>query len=217
MRRPEHAFTLVELLIVVAIIAILAAIAVPNFLEAQMRAKTTRARNDMRALATAVEAYRVDNNKYPPCSPQSVDFDLRGVGGNNPSGIWHTTTPIAYIIGESVKDIFGGKSLTSVDLTLPYYGYASRDDQSYGSQVFAERGLARSAQWYFLFSNGPDLRVGDFAQAIETDSFDAYINTLYDPTNGSISVGNLYRANGSIEGNGKRAGLHAASNLDGKL
>ena len=51
-------FTLIELLIVVAIIAILAAIAVPNFLEAQVRAKTSRVKADMRSMATAIEVIR---------------------------------------------------------------------------------------------------------------------------------------------------------------
>ena len=63
--KSKHAFTLIELLIVVAIIAILAAIAVPNFLEAQTRAKVARVKNDLRSVATAIEAYRVDTNKYP--------------------------------------------------------------------------------------------------------------------------------------------------------
>ena len=49
-------FTLIELLIVVAIIAILAAIAIPNFLAAQVRAKVSRAKGEMRTLATALRA-----------------------------------------------------------------------------------------------------------------------------------------------------------------
>ena len=58
-------FTLIELLIVVAIIAILAAIAVPNFLEAQVRAKVSRAKTDMRSVSIAIESYMIDTNQYP--------------------------------------------------------------------------------------------------------------------------------------------------------
>lgn len=65
MRRIRNAFTLIELLIVVAIIGILAAIAVPNFINAQVRAKVSRARSDLKAISTAVEMYRLDNNAYP--------------------------------------------------------------------------------------------------------------------------------------------------------
>ena len=60
-----RAFTLIELLIVVAIIAILAAIAVPNFLEAQVRSKVSRVKSDLRSVVTALEAYAVDRNDYP--------------------------------------------------------------------------------------------------------------------------------------------------------
>ena len=87
MKKQQKAFTLIELLIVVAIIAILAAIAVPNFLEAQVRSKVSRVRSDMRSLATALEAYQVDNNKYPP-DPND---------GKLPSDLWsgeHLLAPL---------------------------------------------------------------------------------------------------------------------------
>jgi len=58
----KQAFTLIELLIVVAIIGILAAIAVPNFLNAQVRAKLARGMADMRNMGTAIESFRLDQN-----------------------------------------------------------------------------------------------------------------------------------------------------------
>ena len=76
-RLRNSAFTLIELLIVVAIIAILAAIAVPNFLEAQTRAKVSRAKADMRTEATALETYNIDWGTYP----RQIEFheDTAGV------------------------------------------------------------------------------------------------------------------------------------------
>src|SRR5436305_14166698 len=56
-------FTLVEIMIVVAIIALLAAIAVPNFLRARKRSQATRILEDLRIIDSAVDQYAIENSK----------------------------------------------------------------------------------------------------------------------------------------------------------
>ena len=58
--KNQKGFSLIELLIVVVIIGIIAAIAIPNLLNAVQRGKQKRSMSDMRALATAIEAYAVE-------------------------------------------------------------------------------------------------------------------------------------------------------------
>ena len=59
----SKAFTLVEIMIVVAIIALLASIAVPNFLRARKRSQATRILEDLRLLDEACDQYAIENNK----------------------------------------------------------------------------------------------------------------------------------------------------------
>lgn len=87
---PRRAFTLIELLIVVAIIAILAAIAIPNFQEAQIRSKVSRTMADFRTIKTGLMAYLTDNNKYPE-TDWGTTLDQRG------AGLLRLTTPVAYL------------------------------------------------------------------------------------------------------------------------
>ena len=62
-RTRRGAFTLVEIMIVVAIIALLASIAVPNFLRSRKRAQATRVLEDLRMLDSAMDQYAVETNK----------------------------------------------------------------------------------------------------------------------------------------------------------
>src|SRR3954469_16216167 len=59
----QSAFTLVEIMIVVAIIALLAAIAVPGFLRARKRSQASRIINDLRLIDSAVDQYAIETNK----------------------------------------------------------------------------------------------------------------------------------------------------------
>ena len=61
--RRRGAFTLVEIMIVVAIIALLASIAVPGFLRARKRTQASRVLNDLRHLDGAIDQYALENNK----------------------------------------------------------------------------------------------------------------------------------------------------------
>jgi len=61
----RRGFTLIELMVVIAIIIILAAIAIPNYLTMTARAKKSRVASDFAAIATALETYRTDWNIYP--------------------------------------------------------------------------------------------------------------------------------------------------------
>jgi type II secretion system protein G len=184
-----HAFTLIELLVVVAIIAILAAIALPNFLEAQARAKVSRAMSDLRVLATALESYRVDLNRYPPCS---------GVGLYN-AAPWYSnpvsqrliplTTPVAYITAIP-KDPFPAQSVPTgggwnVSDYNTYDYVEAHNARGWGS------GISSGGEWR-LVSPGPDLLQAWGGQTASLPQANP-LGVDYDPTNGTLSTGDLVR------------------------
>lgn len=65
MKKNARGFTLVELLIVVAIVGLIAAIALPHFLGALDRGRQKRTMADLRSIATALESYSIDATIYP--------------------------------------------------------------------------------------------------------------------------------------------------------
>ena len=64
-RTPQSGFTLIELMVVLAIIGILAALIVPNVLGRADDARVTAARTDISNLTQALKLYRLDNLRYP--------------------------------------------------------------------------------------------------------------------------------------------------------
>ena len=212
-------FTLIELLIVVLIIAILAAIAVPNFLEFQTRAKVSRALTDMRSMATAIEAYRVDQDIYP-FGPRSFYNEE----GNWPGSVVHSgyntlfvlTTPISYMTTVA-KDVFV-ESILFRNNSEPgkYYEYEAftpmhwdPDGQYPGHMRFVRdyagigaEGLHDLGYTWGLASVGPKLTGvnGDHFQgwnwaSVLSASAENEQEDIYDPTNGTVSNGIVLRTN----------------------
>jgi len=241
----KRAFTLIELLIVIAIIAILALIAIPNFLEAQIRAKYARALSDMRSLATGIESYYVDNNSYPinpnPPAGQLHQMFVKGVRYMS-----SLSTPIAYVGAHSMFDPF-----FDMQNTNPYWNgywfcnflgavsyirhnapsptspppnwYNSTGGltpstpyldcpvplrfNSFKTLITCQEDRAYPSTWA-LISVGPDRQIQDFklnnvpgkaqpqlimaAPANYTEHIQGR-TVLYDPSNGTVSNGNIWR------------------------
>jgi type II secretion system protein G len=200
MKKTAKAFTLIELLIVVAIIAILAAIAVPNFIEAQTRSKVARVKTDMRSIATAIECYTVDNNKHPIGWEEGVvtlgiwDWD----GTSNAAPYRQITTPIAYMTSIP-KDPFAIYAKGASEALGTYYHVTGLDD-TYMTGV-----LPNLKAWGFtweMHSAGPYAFRGvdwsnDYYQGNSTPIIinGGLPNYLYDATNGTKSIGWLIRTN----------------------
>lgn len=83
--RRDAGFSLIEMLVVVIIIGVLAAIAIPSYLSQRDRAKGAGQKADARSLATQMETYYVDERRYPSAGeliwapgPHAVQFDTSG-------------------------------------------------------------------------------------------------------------------------------------------
>ncbi|HRY44627.1 MAG TPA: type II secretion system protein GspG [Thermoanaerobaculia bacterium] len=129
MKRNSKGFTLIELLIVVAIIGIIVAIAIPNLLNAIQRAKQRRSMGDIRTTATAIEAYAVDLNRYPPAAAYTLPIAIN----QTLSSISNYVSP-TYVKQVPLSDGWNSWFMASVDGTGSIYALASagRDGSATG-------------------------------------------------------------------------------------
>ncbi|HMJ07184.1 MAG TPA: type II secretion system protein [Chthoniobacterales bacterium] len=110
--RKNSGFTLVEIMIVVAIIALLAVIALPSFLRARQQAQNAKFINALRVATNAIETYSFEHSAYPPDStrgivPPGMETYLDQTLG------WNGTTPIGGQWDWDF-DVFGIKAAVSV-------------------------------------------------------------------------------------------------------
>ncbi len=182
----RRAFTLIELLIVVAIIGILAAIAVPNFLNAQIRSKLAKVQADHKAISTALEAYFIDQNSYPG------DHDLdRYMAGED--GLFHLTTPISYMSSLPTDPFVVKKLGGMLNLgTSNAYAPEGRPDYEMGSGSDNEGQYRVHA--YSLMSYGPDK--DDDNSSHDPFPFGTDMDR-YDSSNGVVSDGNIFTWGGN--------------------
>ena len=207
----KKAFTLIELLIVIAIIAILALIAVPNFLEAQVRAKISRCQADMRTIATAVEAYAVDWGRHPigfwegnQSDPDNLGMSVLGLE----RWIWSTlTTPVGYL-GTQLHDVFADKGFKSQGgndrgYRWSYYKYETSFYKGLGAggqePALSFRKAGELGVQWCTYTRGPSRITFSRAQTMAAASGypvgGHYPNKRYDATNGTMSVGHIFRSN----------------------
>ncbi len=191
----NRASTLIELLLAVAIVALLVVIALPRYEASQLRSRVSQARGDLRNLGIALEAYAVDNQgNYP------FDIDPRGWP-------WYVTdvlsTPVAYLRNASMlqdpcrtapptfpalrryryvnypANLSPGWPPCYLPLDAPFHYRWDGTNYDYA----ATRGMAQYGKWK-LSAAGAD-------GVTETPFF--YDVVVYDPSNGTVSRGDIVR------------------------
>ena len=172
-------------------LGLMAGIAYPSFLRGQIHSRASAVQTDLRVLATAVEAYYIDNNEFPAATtlPEMThDFDRldetarrqeqiptfarRNWHSNADPGVKSLTTPVAYL-ARMPSDPFA---------TSEGAGYRYWHDEN----------------GFILWSPGPrgEYAITDPSEVYSSDEpqpSDALLHRSWDPTNGTISPGDIWR------------------------
>jgi len=195
----KEGFTMIELLIVIAIIAVITAIAVPNLISANVKAKVKGIKSEMGSSAIALEDYRMDEGNYP------IDPEHTG-SGYNPDVIAKPNIDF-----DDPTDALGLGQLVFPDgASDPVYLYripgdpfndsgeeewngtsgAHNNHYSYFTADASGAASSTEAKYWALVSYGPDK---DLDITSYSDARDAYDNgtDLYDPDSGITSNGDI--------------------------
>lgn len=172
------AFTLIELATVVTIIGILAAIAVPNFLNAAIRAKIAKSMSEQELIVWGLESYFIDNDVYPQNAT---------IGVTNPSDLVPLTMPVPYM-SQLPYDVFLYPANVDKNQWIeterngnPFYFYVNYlqiDGNRMPLAPFGDTGTAN----YVVYGMGP--KFPNEINPLEPENF-----IEYTPSNGTISSG----------------------------